>query len=684
MPGIYHSVLEKKNQLLSDDLTSFVTEALYQTGMLYLTDLPNMKKAYTRAKQLLKVAERYYYLVGIVQARILKTKYTVLQNELEEAKERAIDDLATAKTICNKKKDQKDYKIARRVLAEVYITSGWIKYLSGHLDDAVKDYTEALVIAEGISNRKLIYLCFKELARCYQNQGFHDRALSGFEKAYTLARDNDDIKEALDCQTYLAYQKRYLGKYEEALATSLESYTTAQRYNLDVTAILQNLALLEFDIGNYKSAQDYYAEALEVLGDSTPWCGQKAILIGNRAQVYFANGHFSQAKKMFNLSIELYEKSGIEIGLVEQICNYIKLLVNMGFAGDEKTGKLLAIAKTLAKKHRSVYEELHYNYAKAIVHKGKENFGLAKEVLRKQVIDSSDYQFYEIYVNINLTLAELYLERFKRLQLTRDYNNTLNSLNNAEKAAREANLVPKVVQILLVKAQLKAVNLKFDQAFKILDEARFICEQNNLMNLHLQMIETRTIITDKEILVQERSVSPEAITEISVDEVLFQFSSKRYSDLLKEFSIDDFYVTVFKQDVSGPEVFITEELPFERAKDMLMPIGVLYSTVIGQGNRHNEGLFGPLPVGDFQNYIALIFSKSMYDSMQLDERMEKHSYTLFCLLYHKKFSKLFYNRDFILHAFERKVAQVDDIQNLNQGFLSELKQVIFDEIIMPS
>ena len=87
---------------------------------------------------------------------------------------------------------------------------------------------------------------------------------------------------------------------------------------------------------------------------------------------------------------------------------------------------------------------------------------------------------------------------------------------------------------------------------------------------------------------------------------------------------------------------LSETLPFLNPEDnqdaFLRRLGAFHMTIVGQGDTYAEGLFGPLPVYGYPDYLSYVFSFLMADPTIEDERSGGITYSLMVLFFPKDFS----------------------------------------------
>ncbi|GAG05474.1 unnamed protein product, partial [marine sediment metagenome] len=268
----------------------------------------------------------------------------------------------------------------------------------------------------------------------------HDQALATFEKAESLALELNDVEELTSATTNIAVEKRYMGEYNKALEAILEALGIREELGLNYTVLLNNLANIYYDIGEYQLASEYFDKAL-ARSEKLQWLIERGMILGDYAKLYLSEGHVSKAKKLLQESLAYYEESGAEVGLVEKLCLDVELHIAEGDLEEAKV--ILAKAKELAVKHRSMLEQQQCQLTSALLEKSAENYGNARSILIELLEDAEDYEFFEIHINTCLALAELYLERYQWKQLSNHFKAAQKYLDEAERLSKQAKLVPK-------------------------------------------------------------------------------------------------------------------------------------------------------------------------------------------------------------------------------------------------
>ncbi|MHA1983278.1 MAG: response regulator [Candidatus Hodarchaeales archaeon] len=148
----------------------------------------------------------------------------------------------------------------------------------------------------------------------------------------------------------------------------------------------------------------------------------------------------------------------------------------------------------------------------------------------------------------------------------------------------------------------------------------------------------------------------------------------------EKFNLDEIHILVFKKGNTGPEVHTsTPNLPFRQSPGSVLPkIGVSLFFLVGMGESYNEGLFGPVPISDEEEFSALVFATFITDESLADERMKGRNYVLVCLVFPKSLVPFFSSRREDVESFFRKfTGQFADIKHLSDLALIELRKQFY-------
>ena len=139
------------------------------------------------------------------------------------------------------------------------------------------------------------------------------------------------------------------------------------------------------------------------------------------------------------------------------------------------------------------------------------------------------------------------------------------------------------------------------------------------------------------------------------------------------------YSFVVKLSDIGP-VPIATRLQGMVEEDMLdmftLSQGAYFTTVLGQSTQKFTGLFGPLPVRDYYDYLSYLFAFELNDQSLSDERLEGKAYCVMSLFFLKsEIESMNFLRNYVEAALWRYL-KFKTIVDINDTFLSGIEEVL--------
>ncbi|MFX0116252.1 MAG: hypothetical protein ACFFB3_17010 [Candidatus Hodarchaeota archaeon] len=140
-------------------------------------------------------------------------------------------------------------------------------------------------------------------------------------------------------------------------------------------------------------------------------------------------------------------------------------------------------------------------------------------------------------------------------------------------------------------------------------------------------------------------------------------------------------LAILKFGSSGPEVVVAEKLSFmppetdiEFQNDWLTKIGIYYITIVGQGETYASGLFGPLPVRDYDDYLAYVFSFMAEDPTHPDKRTEGKCLALICFFFPKHIEVAYASFSVMKNILDFLIGRTKPVIELDSDFLAGLRE----------
>lgn len=144
--------------------------------------------------------------------------------------------------------------------------------------------------------------------------------------------------------------------------------------------------------------------------------------------------------------------------------------------------------------------------------------------------------------------------------------------------------------------------------------------------------------------------------------------------LFRKFSVNLIHAGLFVWGAEGPDPVLSESLPFAQKKDeLLMKMAIYYFTALGQGQGHNTGLFGPLPLPDVPGYVGLAYTFFIDDPSNIDPRSAGRSYCFVAFSMPETLAPIFSNRSWLAKRLQKRLEDLTTLSELTLAFLVSLK-----------
>ena len=117
---------------------------------------------------------------------------------------------------------------------------------------------------------------------------------------------------------------------------------------------------------------------------------------------------------------------------------------------------------------------------------------------------------------------------------------------------------------------------------------------------------------------------------------------------------------IYKMTSVGPTPVFTE---FEMDHDLLVKSGIFFYTAIGQGMQLNTGLFGPLPFGEDDSNVALVYGSFVSDSDY--PRLKTQNYVLVVFVAKSKLVALV-DKKRLIDVLIIKLGEIEDFSMLSE------------------
>ncbi|MFQ5978287.1 MAG: tetratricopeptide repeat protein [Candidatus Heimdallarchaeota archaeon] len=538
------------------------------------------------------------------------------------------------------------------ILAKVYLARAW------NLMSAIHNYT---------GNNKA------SLEACKKSYGVASEASEhGYRSGMGLAANN------------MGEVYRNLGEYKKALAYYEEALGIHKGLGADVdtATALHNIALVYSTRGEYQQAADYFEQSkmlIEVHGSIL----DQAVLLGDIARHEHVFGDFRTAKQLFEESIQLYRESGSEEELVEKLCWFSGALVELGTL--KRAERLIREAEDLSRKHNSRSDLALCRYHLGVLENIRENYGLAQSLFSEALDEAETLGMRQLAIDSHINLAELAMRRYRLSLNSSEFEIAMEHVAYSESLAKKEGLLGSIINTKMIISALLMARLNFQKSLEVLEDIITLSKEHDLPLQLRRALTQKAALENRRASVSSSMSGTEEIRELAAENAqrYMRIATQRSrTPAMPDFDPEKLFVTVIAYGIRGPEVIVTQSIPFpisdQESEELFLKMEVFYSAALAQGSLHHQGLYGPLPLSSSIPYSSLIFAITLPDKTHLDQRMRDKSYTLVCLSYPIVFDPYFVDRGALEEIFEESLASIADLSMINLKFLAKIKKGIVE------
>jgi tetratricopeptide (TPR) repeat protein len=181
---------------------------------------------------------------------------------------------------------------------------------------ALRNFTEAINIAQITHNRKALSNILQRIGILYMSQNNYSEAAEYYNKALVIKKELGDKKGIADITSNMGIIYSDQGEYAKAIENYFEALKTREEikdiYGTGISLI--SIANIYFLQGNFKTALDYYHKALQLNGilEYKPFIAEVNTNIG---LTYFRMNDLGKALDHFNSAMKIDEELGDKQGI---------------------------------------------------------------------------------------------------------------------------------------------------------------------------------------------------------------------------------------------------------------------------------------------------------------------------------------------------------------------------------
>ncbi|WP_371805330.1 hypothetical protein [Candidatus Lokiarchaeum ossiferum] len=590
--------------------------------------------------------------------------------------ERFIGQLSSAREKIEKAKDifhnlSDSYEfgslLAIRLLSTVHYNLGEYK--------TAKEYCKmALNLISDKKKYVVIYLrLLNNLAVISQDQGHMLKSLDIFDKAFTLANEEQKFRTATILANNLADLTIKLGEYKKAknyLAIGLKNVKKLDFKEL-MCYLYDNSSILYSYQGNFEEAEKNFDLGMDLSKKYAKFLYPS--ILASKAMHYRRKGNYSEAINLFNESIASFCENNIKNNsYIETLCNFADLLgIVKKF---EEAYAYLAEAKALTRKKEILVDKLLTDLVFARIQLIKGDFNSANYLLADIIEQCNEEVDYHFIVECKLSHVEGHILHYQNSHNVSSIQNAKEILDEIISMGEKKHLLPDLIHAKFLQAVLMATDSE--------NTRNAVSEIKTAINRAKSCGITK-YERFGEIIVEDLERKEYTDSEL-MDLFMNHFNSMSYRITISEEEkklINQISMILISQSDFGPAISKSYNRPEELNEVKGIEIAIFISVSVGQGQKYHEGFFGPLPIALPSHSRAFIYSLILKDEDNKDKRLNESNLALVSLLIPDNIIKFFNDRILLESLFKQQFEHRESITEITEKFLEHFLSKIKNRII---
>ncbi len=277
----------------------------------------------------------------------------------------------------------------------------------GNSSDALANYKESLSVYQHIGDKRGTALIEMNLGSYYADHAKYEDALKSTTDALTLYRDlGDEARQAL-CLNNLGSIRSYMGNFQDALTYYQQAYQIREKLKLtdDMAESLHNLAETNVELGQYDTAVNQYLKALEIRRNSGDQNGV-AINSSSLGALFTEQGKYASALSALQESLKDFQQTNDQTWLmVEATGRYGNALSQVGRWDEGQKSLEEAVKLATEVKNDTVLGRALDDLGDSYFYRG--DYGAAREQYEKALQVASRSKIRELLALSRFNLAKL-------------------------------------------------------------------------------------------------------------------------------------------------------------------------------------------------------------------------------------------------------------------------------------
>jgi tetratricopeptide (TPR) repeat protein len=319
---------------------------------------------------------------------------------------------------------------------------GIIYMRKGELDTALEYHQKSLQIFEKTGNKQGIAYAFNNIGIIYSSKGELDTALEYYQKS---------LQKVVE-----------IGNKQ------------------DISGLFNNIGNIYMRKGELDTALEYHQKSLQIF-EEIENKQDIATAFNNIGDIYSLKGELDTAREYYQKSLQIREGIGNQLDLSLSLFNIIELML----IKNKKLAKhYLAQLQLIAKENDNKVISQRSRLAEALILKSSNRGRLiakAHDIL--EIIVQEEIVMFTITRDAMLNLCEILLIEYKNFEEDEILEEALDLLDQLNSKAQEQSSFSLSIESMILKARIKIIHGKFDQARKFLVQANKFAEERGITGL---------------------------------------------------------------------------------------------------------------------------------------------------------------------------------------------------------
>lgn len=529
---------------------------------------------------------------------------------------------------------------------------------------AMEYYLKASELARETNNTRVHAIVANNLGYIYQDLGDFEAAVEFFKEAI---QSHKEINQKAGSMTNLAYLYFLKGNFDRSWMLYKEVEALADRLSPANKGFMQEGIGLHLALrGKTLDALPYFNMALENYIHANDIHNQIE-LHANVAKVFYDNREFDIARIHFNQFLDkLFKVQSFASNFQHYAFYLLSLLDEKDMTKFRQHLDHFHFVAATNKDNKNI--KAWYNYVLGMYERDQLNLTNAESRFNNVTELTVEGTGYDLFVRNLIALAEIKLRKFLILGEQFLLDEVEGLLEEADLSSDKHPVFPTRLFVKIYLAMLLSYKRKWFSVRPLVREVRSILADVGDFNIK-KKLEAMVDQVDNQARISSN------ITRGLVS-ALAMGTGRQFQG--QQFSSEEIGVVLWKFTPSGPETVAMDIpdalIPEDSLTAVVMLMGTLFITVVGQGDRYHQGFYGPLPVPSHDNQlVCLLSSKLVKDTSQEDKRLGQTNYAIIAFIYPALYET---DRYKIQELVEKWWEEVGDLGFFNAGVVTGLKRTL--------